>query len=179
MSMHSFFRLVTDGRTLRFSFVRNPYARAVSLWADKFRDKPLIGGDLLIDKYLAKRHEIDPRLPVGSDQSLSFADFVTFVAAMARSRCDAHIQIQDDLLSMPGIKLDFIGKLESYRHDFIRVLDHLNADEPVRREAMSSVLNKSYHEPWSDYYTSGLAGRIYRAYECDFDRFGYPRDLPH
>jgi len=27
-------------------------------------------------------------------------------------------------------------------------------------------------------YTRELAHRIYRAYECDFDRFGYPRALP-
>src|SRR5271170_7993957 len=34
MTMSAFFRLVTHSDTLRFSFVRNPYARAVSCWAD-------------------------------------------------------------------------------------------------------------------------------------------------
>ena len=76
---------------------------------------------------------------------------------------------------MPGIKLDFIGKLESFSSDFVRVLDHLSADDPIRREAMSSVLNKSQHASLLDYYTPEIADRIYNAYECDFDRFGYPR----
>src|SRR5215813_14610212 len=45
MTKGSFFRFATNPATLRFSFVRNPYARAVSCWADKFRDKPLVAGD--------------------------------------------------------------------------------------------------------------------------------------
>lgn len=174
-TVSSFFRLATDARTLRFSFVRNPYVRAVFLWADKFRHKPLINGDRLIDIYLAKRHEIDARLPIGFGRTLSFSDFTIFVAAMAKCRCDIHIQAQDDILSMPGIKLDFVGKLESFSRDVVRVLDHLSADELIRREAMSSMLNKSQHAPLLEYYTREIADRIYNAYECDFDRFGYPR----
>lgn len=177
MTASSFYRLATDAQTLRFSFVRNPYVRAVSFWADKFRDKPLVGGDPFIDLYLAKRHEIDASLPAGADRTLSFSDFVTFVAATATSRCSMHIQTQDDILSMPGINLDFIGKVESFSEDFVRVLDHLRADGPLRRQALSFALNKSDYDPWPDYYTGELADRIYRAYEIDFDRFGYPRAI--
>jgi hypothetical protein len=39
-------------------------------------------------------------------------------------------------------------------------------------------VNPSQHSHWADYYTPALAERIYRAYRCDFDRFGYPRALP-
>ncbi len=177
MTVNSFFQLATDARTLRFSFVRNPYARAVSLWADKFRGKPLVAGDMFIDKYLARRREIDSRLPVGAGQFLSFADFVIFLAAVAKIRCDVHTQTQDDILSMPGITLDFVGKLETYHQDFARVLDHLNASDTVRELATSSVMNRSSYGPWAELYTDDSADRIYRAYECDFDRFEYPRAL--
>jgi Sulfotransferase family len=179
MTAHSFFRLATDSQALRFSFVRNPYSRTVSLWCDKFRGKPLVNGDLFIDKYLARRREIDARLPAGPDQTLPFSDFVTFAAATAKSRCDMHIQAQSDILSMPGIRLDLVGKLESFSEDFVRVLDHLRAHERVRLGAMSSIRNKSDRGHWPEYYTGELADRIYRAYQCDFDRLGYPRALPN
>lgn len=176
MTVSSFFRLATSCKTLRFSFVRNPYARAVSCWADKFCNKPLAGGDLFVEFYLANRREIDSNLPVGADRTLTFSDFVVFAAAMAKRRCDIHIQAQHDILSMPGIKLDFVGKVESFQQDFVRVLDHIGASDAVRRDAAIPV-NESHSNDWQNYYTSELANRIYEAYECDFDCFGYPRSF--
>jgi hypothetical protein len=176
MTKSSFYRLATHPHTLRFSFVRNPYARAVSCWADKYRDKPLVPGDPFTDVYLAKRRQIDAPLPAEVDRTLSFADFVTFVAALARQRCDIHFQVQDDILAMPGITLDFVGKVETFAQDFTRVLDHLSANDALRRAAMSAI-NESSHDCWASYYTPRLADRLYRAYECDFDRFAYPRAI--
>jgi hypothetical protein len=170
----SFFRLATDPDTLRFSFVRNPYARIVSCWAHKFSDRPLVRGDSFIDAYLAIRREIDANLPAGEDRTLSFAEFVAFAAANARTRHDIHLQAQDEILSMPGIELGLIGKVEAFDADFVRVLDHLGASDEIRREA-AIVINESHHNDWPTYYTPELADRIYRAYECDFDRFGYAR----
>ena len=135
MTVNSFYRLATNPDTLRFSFVRNPYARAVSCWAHKFADKPLIYGDFFIDAYLAIRREIDTELPAGPDHTLSFADFVVFAAATAKARHDIHLQTQDEILSMPGITLDLIGKMENFDGDFVRVLDHVGASDEIRREA--------------------------------------------
>jgi hypothetical protein len=174
MTVSSFYQLATAADTLRFSFVRNPYARAVSCWADKFYGKPLIEGDNFVNFYLANRSEVDRSLPAGSDQTLPFRDFVIFATAMASGRRDIHIQTQDDILSMPGINLDLIGRVETFDTDFARVLDHIGASDAVRRDAMIP-LNESHIDDWSEYYTGDLADRIYRAYECDFDRFGYPR----
>jgi hypothetical protein len=176
MTKSTFYRFATDPRTLRFSFVRNPYARAVSCWSDKFRDKPLVPGDPFTDVYLSRRLEIDTSLPAGADRSLSFADFVVFLAAVARGRLDIHFQTQADILSMPGIRLDFVGKVESFARDFARVLDHLRASDALRREAVMPI-NESHHDHWADYYTPEIADRLYGAYECDFDRFGYARTL--
>jgi hypothetical protein len=174
MTVRSFYRLAMNPATLRFAFVRNPYARMVSCWADKYKDKPLVPGDPYVQLYLAKRKEIDSSLPAGADRTLSFGDFVTFAAAVACLRYDIHLQVQDDLLSIPGLTLDFVGKVENFSEDFVRVLDHVKARDRIRREALAP-LNKSSHEHWSKYYTPDLADRIYRAHECDFDRFAYAR----
>jgi hypothetical protein len=176
ITIDTLFRLATNPDVLRFSFVRNPYARVVSCWADKFADKPLIGGDVFIEAYLAIRREIDADLPAGPDRTLSFAEFAAFAAATATARHDIHLQAQDDILRMPGIELDMIGKVETFDADFVRVLDYVNASDAIRRDAAIAI-NKSHHNDWPTYYTPDLADRIYRAYECDFDRFGYARAI--
>ncbi|MGH6683992.1 MAG: sulfotransferase family 2 domain-containing protein [Pseudolabrys sp.] len=159
---------------MRFSFVRNPYARAVSCWADKFAGKPLAPGDFFIDGYLATRQQIDVGLPVGADRTLSFPEFVIFAATAANIHHDIHLQTQDDILNMPSIKLDLIGKVETFDANFVHVLDYLNASDDIRNDAAVAI-NESHHDDWPNYYTADLADRIYRAYESDFDRFGYAR----
>jgi hypothetical protein len=163
--------LAHDAGTLRFSFVRNPYARLVSAWADKYRNKPLVRGNSFVDKYLAYRTSSDPALPEGAGVTLSFPDFVRFTTATADRRLDAHWQLQADLLDMPGIKLDLIGKVESFDEDFAHVLAHVGAQQPLH------TYNSSAHEPWPEYYSNALAESVYRAYERDFDRLRYPRAI--
>jgi hypothetical protein len=175
VGLSTFMRVATDPFTLRFSFVRNPYDRLVSCWADKIRGKPLVAGDSWIDQYLAWRR-IDRSLPAGADRSLSFSEFVTFATATATRRIDAHWQLQTDLLHVPGVPLDFIGKVESFPDDFGRVLDHVGAGESLRCRAVLPF-NVSRHGRWPNYYTTELADRVYRTYERDFDSLGYPRAL--
>jgi hypothetical protein len=161
---------------MRFSFARNPYTRAVSCWADKFVGKPLTRGYFFIDGYLAARQQIDANLPVGADHTLSFPEFVIFAAAAANIHHDIHLQAQDDILNMPGIELDLIGKVETFDADFVHVLDYLKASGDIRSDATFAI-NESHHDDWPSYYTPELADRIYRAYERDFDCFGYGRAL--
>jgi hypothetical protein len=171
-----FHRLAQDPAALRFAFVRNPYDRLVSAWADKYRNKPLLPGDSFIDKYLGCRKSIDPALPAGTGATLSFADFVRFAAATADRRLDAHWQLQDDILAMPGIALDYIGKVESFDQDFARVMAHAGAPSSAAAQP-GNRLNQSAHRPWPEYYSSELADCIYRTYERDFDRLRYPRTI--
>jgi hypothetical protein len=169
-------RIATDSGALRFSFGRDPYARLVSAWADKFRDKPLILGDPFIEKYLRHREALDASLPLGPDRSLTFSNFVTFATATAHQRLDAHWQLQDDILNMPGISLNYVGKVESFEKDFAPILNYLGAYELFKQMTVES-LNKSQHRPWPQHYTTNLAARVYRAYERDFDRLGYARTI--
>ena len=78
---------------------------------------------------------------------------------------------------MPGITLNFIGKVESFDRDFTRVIDHVRAWDRLR-PVPDLRFNASEHQPWPSYYTNILADTVYRAYERDFDQFGYPRKIP-
>jgi Sulfotransferase family len=174
----TFWRVATDPGALRFSFVRNPYARLVSLWAHQFQNRPLVPGLSCINSYLAWCERVDPSLPKGADRLISFKEFVTFVTATANDRIDAHWTHQATIVDMPGIILDIVGRVETFAQDFSRVLDHVRAGPELR---IQSVLpfNASDHDAWPNYYTAELANMVYRAYEPDFDRFQYRRSLPH
>lgn len=174
IGVSAFHGLAMDPASLRFSFVRNPYDRLVSAWADKFQGRHLVAGDSFIDEYLARRKAIDSSLPHGEHRMLTFAEFVTYATATASLRVDAHWQLQDDILNMPGIALDFIGRIETFAQDILRVLDHVRADQSLQRAA-GIPLHASPHQSWPLYYTQSLADCVYGAYERDFDRFGYPR----
>jgi Sulfotransferase family len=168
--------IAVDPRALRFSFVRNPYDRLVAGWAYWFRDQPLVAGHPPVDVYLAYRRHVAASLPAGAGRTLGFADFVTFATATATARIDAHWQLQADLLDVPGVTLNLVGKLESFDRDFARVLSHVRAPEKLRHQAILPV-NESNRAACSTYYTQELADRVYRAYERDFDCLGYPRGL--
>ena len=107
MTVSSFYRLATNPAGFRFSFVRNPYARVLSCWANKFQNLPLVPGLPEINDYLARRKHINSALPAGADNTLSFKQFVIFAAASASSRHDPHLQMQSDILSMPWDRARF------------------------------------------------------------------------
>jgi hypothetical protein len=175
VGLSKFYRMATSPHVLRFSFVRNPYARLVSCWADKYMGKPLVRGDSFIDKFLAHYRQVDPHVPVGAEQTLSFADFARFALATNLDRIDTHWQLQQELVDGPGMALNFVGRVETLDRDFAKVHDHV--DLPHDNAPLTAVRTRK-HAPWSDYYTPDLASAAYRGYERDFDRFNYPRALP-
>jgi hypothetical protein len=155
--------------------VRNPYARLVSAWADKFQYRPLVRGDGFAEQYLAYHRTNRPKDPE-PDQALSFPEFVDFACATADARVNAHWAVQDDMLKMPGIDIDFIGKVETFGRDFVRVLEHAGVRGMITA-ALTAHHNASQHHVWQRYYDQTLAARVWRAYERDFDRFGYARAI--
>lgn len=147
--LSAFRRLANSAATLRFSFVRNPCARLVSAWADKYQNKPLAHGDSFAELYLAYHASTGEPPADGKSDTLSFPQFVEFAVATADRRINAHWHLQDDLLDMPANKLDLIGKVENFPDDFNRVLDHAGANQEIR-QAVGAPLNISRHRPWQD-----------------------------
>ena len=127
-----FHRLAKSAEALRFTFVRNPYARLLSVWSDRFQGKPLTERNPSIDAYRAHRATISPLLPDGPDQTLSFPQFVEFATATVDQRIDIHWQLQNDFATVSGLPLDLIGKVESFQTDFARVLDHIGVTNQAR-----------------------------------------------
>lgn len=168
--LNVFHEMANSADTLRFTFVRNPYARLVSAWSDKIYGKPLRRGDPYIDLYLDSAPQARQSRPV---QSLSFAAFVHFVHETIDGSVDPHWDRQVARTSVPGIKLDLIGRVETFDSDFATVLQH------ARKSSIKLPrLNESGTSDWPSYYSGELAGIVYRLYEQDFDAFRYPRRIP-
>jgi len=163
MSRRKFFEIATGADAFRFSFVRNPYDRLVSGWLDKYKDKPLRNGDAFAQLYLASHPS--------QAETLSFPEFIFWAADTATARLNAHWQLQDDLVSMPGIKLHHIGKVENFDADIQPLLARTGLP------ATKQNLNVTDAAGRRDLYTPELAALVYRAYERDFARFRYPREL--
>ena len=108
---------------------------------------------------------------------MSFPEFVEFATATVDQRIDIHWQLQDDFATVPGLSLNLIGKVESFQTDFARVLDHIGVTNEARARYLQQAVNPSSYEAWQEYYTDALAARVYRAYERDFDKFGYQRTV--
>ncbi len=171
--LSTFHQIATSPTALRFSFVRNPYARLVSAWADKFSNKQLAPGDPFVDIYLNYRMEAGNGHATVPGDPLSFEQFAAFASATAARRENSHWSLQHDLIGFPGLDLNFVGAVERFGDDFGRIVKQLGIDATQINPLIENHYNPSRHRPWRDYYTSDLAKMVYRAYERDFDQFKY------
>lgn len=155
----AFWRDLHDPECFRFTFVRNPYDRAVSAYLDKIatgkvsRKKKLLG--------------------YPPDSEVSFRDFLLAIAQQEASRMNRHWRPQSALIS-PQVKLDFIGRFEQFGRDFANVLERLGVEPAAvtnRREHMTSAAK---HRDMIGPEEKALIDRIYRG---DFERFGYAMTL--
>jgi len=122
--LNIFHELATSIDTLRFTFVRNPYARLVSAWADKFSRKPLKRGDRYVDLYLD--HATSSGQHLRSAEPLSFPAFVWFVRDSIHKNPDPHWDLQVNRIAVPGMELNLIGRVECFEKDIAGVLRHVN-----------------------------------------------------
>ena len=138
-----------------FAFVRNPYDRVVSLWANKCHDE---------------QHKIFKDRGIGP-----FDKFSDFVQALCKIKdFDIHWAAQYDLLVCDGqIVPNLVGKYETLHQDWVRVR-HICKGFGLDLPALPKE-NTSEHEPWESYYTAKTRGMIYKLYQKDFETFGYER----
>jgi hypothetical protein len=182
LGLKNFYQLSIDPNTFVFSFVRNPYDRLVSAWANKFKNYPLITSAQskrwrpVIDTYLKVRHEIDPKLPFGEGKSLSFEDFIRYSCLVADKDIEKHVALQTKLINIPGLKLGFVGKFENFQTDFMKVHEKINTPDYLI-EKLKQTKNNSSRSHFSEYFSTELANEVFKSYELDFNEFGYSRKI--
>lgn len=137
----------------KFSFVRNPWDRMVSL--HKFRNfygVVLRGGKINMQGYLKKfpEIEIDPR-------SVSVDD------KFEPKKNTVYLNILD-------VELDFIGRFENIDKDFERVYQSIG-EVPV--SLTNDRKHQSKHKHYTEYYDDETRQIVAEKYAKDIEYFGY------
>lgn len=161
---------------LRFTFVRNPYARLLSAWKSKI----LAPDDT---QYAPLRAEIRAAFnyPTADEDSpvVAFGDFVRFITTPGtRMAQDGHFERQFHVGGHNVIRYDVVGRFENFAEDFATVLTRLGAGDDVLALA-HEVTNPTSALPASAAYDSELAAIAFAHYRVDFVAFGYDRDSWH
>ena len=134
-----------------FAFVRNPWDRLVSSWADKVVDTNLFGFDAAA---LAEFRS-------------SFGAFVRWVASVEDiDRANRHIRPMSALIDLAAV--DFVGRMESFGDDIRAVASRLDIDV-----AAVAHRNASQRSDYRSYYDDETRGIVADVYARDIDGFGY------
>ena len=139
-----------------FSFVRCPYARLQSAYANKIV-RPQKKGSFRIEA------GFDP------EEVPSFAEFVAAITTQVPKKHNPHWRAQWINLSVDAISYDFIGRLEQFSDDWQIVADRLSL--PPSPQRAGKVSDRSIAV-----YTDEAAEMTRTFYARDFEEFGYDPD---
>ncbi len=165
-------KILTAADWLRFTFVRNPYARLFSAYKSQVMElaSPYVGFREAI-----RQHAGYPTAPGGTLGRVGFADFVKYIATQPDEQRDGHWKSQAESMQRTMIHYDFIGRVETFAQDFTTVLQRFNAP-PGLLTTLTERVNTTAQLPLAAAYNKELADLVYTMYAADFASFGYARD---
>ena len=151
----------------KFSFVRNPFTRALSVYKDKIERDSKHKKSVL--KILGKETE-------NLRQNVSFKEFLYAVSQQSQVEMDNHWRPQNIQLCMPLINFDFIGRFENFDNDFKKVLHTIS---PILQNQIVYEKSNATHanQFLLNYYDSEATDLVRLIYKDDFEIFGYELDV--
>jgi hypothetical protein len=150
-------------RHLAFSFVRNPWGRLVSVWAEKIRNKPVTRGP-----YVEGVHRCFLRRGLPVRAGMPFAEFADLACALPDERTEKHLRSQCFYLVRDGALVPrFLGRVEEIAEDWAKLAALAGFEAPLPH------VNPGRHADWASYYDPPLAARVGERYRADVETFGY------
>jgi hypothetical protein len=148
---------------MRFTIVRNPYARLESAWRDKV--------ELCAPTYERYSRAIKGQLPAGNDSSslVSFKEFVATLAHDDLANCDPHWRLQTVQTLRGALNFTHVGHLEDFSGIVRTFLAHCGNSALKSKAPMNRM-------PGSSHYDQVIADRVYDLYRRDFTAFDYAKD---
>lgn len=155
-----------------FTFVRNPYSRAVAVYFDKFanyRASPA-------QKAMFARYE-------GIRPDMTLSAFVEWLASSEGSDRDADLHFLSQhyyLLDDSGdLAIDYVGRVETAAEDFATIQRHLGLPlEPlphVNSNATRARRRFDTSNRWEELLDDRSRRLLTARYDGDFELLGYPR----
>lgn len=154
--------LLTGPDTFRFCFFRDPVTRLKSAFKNKI-DVPSQGSE---DRFDDHRNAIRDRHHLSDDQAITFPMFAEYAALQADKDRNPHWQLQTRLNLTSHIDYTFIGRVETYEHDIMYVLDTVGVPTGAR-DAARQVHNRS--DDRSLDLPTGVRRSVEDAYTEDYD----------
>ncbi len=152
------------GNFFVFSYVRNPYSRALSAYIDK------------IEQEAPERVRLLPTLGFATDSRPSFLEFLLAVQKQRDDWRDIHWATQSRLLQINNISYSYIGRFESFSASYPLLLDRLGIH---RKHFEASYVPRHVtraNERIADYVGPKERDLIASIYFSDFSNFAYGLD---
>lgn len=148
----------------RFTYVRNPFTRALSAYIDK------------IETESPERTRLLPTLSLPADRTPTLLEFLTAVQAQRDDWRDIHWTTQSRLLQANNISYSFIGRFESVAQTFPLVLDRLGIDRAHYNPASRAPHATGANSLVQKYFGAAERELILSIYHADFVGFAYGLD---
>jgi|LSQX01.1.fsa_nt_gb hypothetical protein len=161
-------------------FVRNPYARLLSAWKDKFTLTS--SGDpaarsMKRELQTVRRFAARCGLPgAEAGSAVPLGTFVAYVESQAEGRRNQHWDTQVSVLGCGTRTYDHIWRMETdFAAGMTSILTQVGLSRSWLEDRLSRPRNASRRlaEP---VYNARLAARVWRIYRADFQQFGYAAD---
>ena len=163
-----------------YCFVRNPYARVLSAWNNKFSDGHKSGRYSRSTVRLiptVRRFAVDHGLPGSKDGTLvPFTTFLSYVESKKEGKRNQHWDTQRSVLFSDLIQYDRFYTMEQ---EFVLGMADILSEIGIPRAWVEKKLERSENasrkikEP---VYNEEIAERVFEIYRHDFDEFGYTKD---
>lgn len=162
-ALHSVSNEVIQEVKFTFAFVRNPFARLVSLYKDKVVGRKSQNLWSVYSDYMGGILR----------ETESFADFAYWVSKIDDTIAEYHFISQyTRLYEMPlnkeRLPIDFIGKFESVVTDWAYIQEKTGLPD-------LGHFNQTAKDDWRDYYDLKTAELVYQRYQKDVEAFGYEK----
>lgn len=149
-----------------FTFVRNPFTRAVSAYLNKIERRNDASWNRFADRYgLAK------------DSNISFATFIDIISSNPAETLDPHWRPQHINLMYPFVRPNFTGYLEEMDAQLPQVLSRF-LNRPVDNTPRRNQHKTDANERAQTYFSDPEVLRMFMdLYDPDFSYFGYSTDI--
>eukprot|EP00057_Strongylocentrotus_purpuratus_P017756 XP_011672230.1 PREDICTED: carbohydrate sulfotransferase 11 isoform X3 [Strongylocentrotus purpuratus] len=166
-------------------FVRDPLARVVSAYKNKFADLAVYRTAPhvfhMFGKRIVKRYRKNPSpLALATGENVTFAEFVTYLTTTnERLEFDRHWKEMYKLCSPCRIRYDFIGKLENAYDEAEYVLRNMNFTRslsfPGRENSHPTNVSSSRTDQYFENFSKETLRALWDIYHTDYELFGYQK----
>jgi ankyrin repeat protein len=158
---------LVDTRRVTFSFVKNPYTRALSAYLDKIHPA---AGNKPQRALFCSQYALDP------SAHISFHHFLHCISLSTASEQDPHWRSQACNLLLGGLAIDFVGHVEHFDEDSVTLAKMTGLNMDSTSISAGRQHGTSAKSRLADFYGDRELSLANKIYEEDFRVFGYRFD---